>query len=221
MKIYEIEPNEKVELIINYNNNKLNFQSVVFESKGKDLLVEPIRFNGKLLNLELGNLTLSILFNRKEGKPICWTNCDFKMTTIKKNVYIAISNKREGTEVNRRGSFRLSIGEEGKARIGNNKDIIEMILKNVSYSGFAILIEEKIDFEIGMSIEVAYRDPQLDTVLNLHGEIVRFEEDNDGRILLGCKLYAPNPILGKFIKDKQQAILSKRSGLNHQGYKTK
>lgn len=213
MKIYEIEANEKVDLVINYNGKKLNFQSIVYGAKGNELLIESIRVNGKLLNLDIGKLTLSIIFNRKDNKPLLWSNCDFKMSVFKKKIYITVSNKYDGVELNRRNNFRLSIGDEGKTKIGKDRDVLEMILKNVSYSGFAILVDKNPRYEIGMDVEIAYRDVQLNTVLRLQGKIVRFEENDDKRVLLGCKLNNPNPALGKYIKDKQQVILAKRSGM--------
>ena len=151
------------------------------------------------------------MVDREDEKPLMWPECDVKMIVSKNNVLVRLGNKADGKAVNRRGDFRLSIGGAAKGRIGRNKEALQMILRDVSYSGFAVIMEEKGKYEIGMPIRVVHKDEELMTVLDLRGKIVRME-DRNGRQLLGCQLDIPSAVLGKYIGEKQQRILANRNG---------
>ncbi len=210
MKIYELEEGTEVTLVIVYDEKNLNLKSTCVGVKGKDLLVAALRVDGKVLNLGIGNVQVSLMVEREKEKPLMWTACDVKMVVVKGNAYIKLSSKHDAQAVNRRGDFRLYIGGAAKGRIGRNKEALQMMLRDVSYSGFAVFLEENAKFELGTPIRVVYKDADLMTMLDLQGKIVRTEE-RSGRVLLGCQLDFPSPVLGKYIGEKQQRILANRT----------
>lgn len=211
MKIFELEEKTEVNLIILFGEKTLNFKSTYVGAKGKEALVSAVRVDGKVLNLEGDDIKVSLMVERENDKPIIWTDCDVKMIVVKGNVLLKISSKSDAKSVNRRDGFRLFIGGNAKGRIGRNKEVLQMVLKDVSYSGFAVIIDSKTEYEKDMPIRVVYKDEELKVVLDLIGKIVRVEARSDRR-LLGCKLDLPNPVLGKYIGDKQQKILASRNG---------
>lgn len=211
MKIYELEEGTEVTLVIVVGEKTLNLKSTCVGTKGKDVLVAAVRVDGKVVNLETGDIKVSLMMDRDDEKPLMWLDCDVKMVVAKSNVMVRLGNKFDAKAVNRRGDFRLSIGGAAKGRIGRNKEALQMILRDVSYSGFAVLLEEQGKYEIGMPIRVVYKDEDLMTVLDLRGKIVRME-DRNGRQLLGCQLDIPSAVLGKYIGEKQQRILANRNG---------
>lgn len=213
MKIFELEEKTEVNLIIVFGEKTLNFKSTYVGAKGKDALVSALRVDGKVLNLEGEDVKVSLMVERENDKPIIWTECDVKMVVVKGSVMLKIGNKGDAKSVNRRDGFRLYIGDNAKGRVGRNKEAVQMILKDVSYSGFAVLIESKGAYEKNMPVRVVYKDEELATVIDLIGKIVRVEDSGDKK-LLGCKLDFPSPILGKYIGDKQQRILASRNGNN-------
>lgn len=218
MKINEIEEGTEVTLIIMYDEKTLNLQSTCVGKKGKDILIAALRVDGKVVNLDVSDLKVGLMIDRADKKPMMWADCEVKMIVAKGSVLVRVSSKFEGKEVNRRGNFRLSIGGPAKGRIGRNKEALQMILRDVSYSGFAVLMEEKGRYEEGMPIRVVHRDTDLDTILDLRGKIVRTEERN-GRQLLGCQLDIPSAALGKYIGEKQQRILANRMGNSYDNEK--
>lgn len=211
MKIYELEEGTEVTLVILVGEKTLNLKSTCVGSKGKDTLIAAVRVEGKVINLETGDIKVSLMVDREDEKPLMWPDCDVKMLVTKSNVMIRLGNKFDAKAINRRGDFRLAIGGAAKGRIGRNKEALQMVLRDVSYSGFAVIMEEKGKYEIGMPIRVVHKDDDLMTVLDLRGKIVR-TEDRNGRQLLGCKLDIPSAILGKYIGEKQQRILANRNG---------
>ena len=213
MKIYEMELGTEVTLVILFGDKTLNLKSSCVGTKGKDILIAAVRVDGKVINLETGELKVSVMIDREQDKPLMWTDCEIKMIVAKNNVMVRIGSKYDAKEVNRRGDFRLAIGGAAKGRIGRNKEALQMTLRDVSYSGFAVIIDPNVPYEIGGPIRVVHKDEELKTVLDLVGKIVRME-DRNGRTLLGCKLDLPSPILGKYIGEKQQRILANRMGNN-------
>ncbi len=213
MKINEIEEGTEVTLVIIYDEKTLNLQSTCVGKKGKDILIAALRVDGKVVNLDVSDLKIGLMIERHNKKPMMWADCEVKMLNNKGSVFVRVASKFEGKEVNRRGTFRLSIGGAAKGRIGRNKEALPMILRDVSYSGFAVLMEEKGKYEEGMPIRVVHKDEELNTILDLRGKIVR-TEDRNGRQLLGCQLDIPSATLGKYIGEKQQKILANRMGNN-------
>lgn len=215
MKINEIEEGTEVTLIVLFGEKTLNLTSTCVGAKGKDILIAALRVDGKVVNLGVGDLTVSLMVDRDDQKPLMWTDCEVKMIVAKSNVLVRLSSKSDGKEVNRRGNFRLAIGGAAKGRIGRNKEALQMTLRDVSYSGFAVLIDEKAKFDLGTPIRVVHKDEELNTILDLRGKIVR-TEDRNGRQLLGCQLDLPSATLGKYIGEKQQRILANRMGNFHE-----
>lgn len=213
MKIYELEENIGVELEIICKGKNLCLKTNVFKAKENQLLLYPLKKDGKVVNLTIGDLDISLKLNRENDKPLYWKHCKVEMVAYKKNIYIGVSHEKDGTELNRRGDFRLSIGEDGKCKVVGNRNIRDMILKNVSNSGFAIVMKKDEDFKVGETIEIAFRDEDLNFVLRVVGNIVRIEEIEESfKVILGCKLQNANNNMAKYINNKQQSILSKRNG---------
>jgi len=158
MKIYEMELGTEVTLVILFGDKTLNLKSSCVGTKGKDILIAAVRVDGKVINLETGELKVSVMIDREQDKPLMWTDCDIKMVVAKNNVMVRIGSKFDAKEVNRRGDFRLAIGGAAKGRIGRNKEALQMTLRDVSYSGFAVLIDEKAKFDSGTPIRVVHKD---------------------------------------------------------------
>ncbi len=210
MKIYELEEGTEVTLVVLYDEKTLNLKSTCVGAKGKDLLIAALRVDGKVLNLGMNDVKVNVMMDRENEKPLMWTACEVKMVVVKGTPLMKVSTKFDGQPVNRREDFRLYIGGAAKGRIGRNKEALQMVLRDVSYSGFAVFLEGKVQCEIGNPIRVVHKDAELMAMLDLQGKIVRMEERND-RLLLGCKLDLPSAVLGKYISDKQQKILSQRT----------
>lgn len=210
MKIYELEEGTEVTLVILFDEKTLNLKTTCVGAKGKDLMVAALRVEGKVLNLGMGDVKVNLMMDRENEKPLMWTNCEVKMVVSKGTPLMRLSTKYDGQAVNRREDFRLYIGGAAKGRIGRNKEALQMVLRDVSYSGFAVFLEEHVKCEVGNPIRVVHKDPELMVLLDLQGKIVRMEERND-RLLLGCKLDLPSAVLGKYISDKQQKILAQRN----------
>lgn len=211
MKIYEIEENTEVTIVVLHGEKTLNLNSTVVGMKGKDILVAAVRVEGKVLNLSNGDLKVSIMLERDKEKPLIWVDCEVKMIVTRGSVIMRVGHKGDGKDVNRRNNFRVPVGGICKTRVTRSKDVVEMVLRDVSYSGFGLSVDKNYKIEVGTPIRAVYKDESLEMVLDLQGKVVRLE-DGKSRKVIGCKLDVPSPTVGRYISEKQQQFLSNRNG---------
>ena len=209
----ELGDGTDVRLNITIEETMFEFDTTVRTKHKKKVLLEPIRKNGKILNIQSDNIRVDVMYIREDEKPILWMDTQMVCVKHKGQVYYAAAGNLQGKEYNRRGDFRLFIGEEHPAKIGQNKRAHLVVLKDLSSSGFAFVSPEKIKNPDGVFVYILYPG-KLDNKtieLPLFGKIVRNATLTDGRVLYGCVLVKKNEIIGHFINQKQMEQLAKKN----------
>lgn len=213
MLLSELGDGVTVRLIITIEETMFEFETTVQMKHKKNVFIEPIRKNGKILNVQSENIRVDVMYIREQGKPILWVGTEMTCIRHKGQIYYAVSGNLKGEEYNRRGDFRLFIGEENPAKIGKHRRAHKVILKDMSNSGFAFISQEKIDNAEGLFVYIVYPatlgEKKLE--LSLFGKIVRDMPLEDGRILYGCVLVKKNEIIGYYINQKQMEQLAKKN----------
>ncbi len=209
----ELGAGTTIQLNISIDEMFFQFDTVVFEKHKKKMLVEPIRKDGKILNVQGDNVAVDIMYIREDEKPILWANVDIECVRLKGRLYYAVPENLQGKEYNRRGDFRLFIGEEHPARIGHGKREKIVTLKDLSSSGFAFVYKEEIEESDGSFVYMNYPGVLSDHTfeLPLIGKIVRKMTLADGRKLYGCVLMKKNEMIGYYINQKQMEQLAKKN----------
>lgn len=213
MVFSELGPGTTIRLIINIEGTQFEFETTVVQKHKKKILLVPIRKNGKILNVHGEGVNVDVMYIREDEKPMFWENTNMECVRHKGQIYYAVMADLEGKEYNRRGEYRLFVGEEHHARIGHGGPERIVLLKDISNSGFAFIYPEDLDDSDGAFVYMTY-PAQLgdDTIeLPLFGKVVRKMTLADGRILYGCVLMKKNEMIGHFINQKQMEQLAKKS----------
>ena len=213
MLFSELGDGTDVRLNITIEETMFEFDTTVRTKHKKKVLLEPIRKNGKILNIQSDNIRVDVMYIREDEKPIIWTDTQMVCVKHKGQVYYAAAENLQGKEYNRRGDFRLFIGEEHPAKIGQNKRAHLVILKDLSSSGCAFVSAEKIKNPDGVFVYILYpgKIDNKTIELPLFGKIIRNTTLTDGRVLYGCVLVKKNEIIGHFINQKQMEQLAKKN----------
>ena len=211
MLLFEIPVDNKLIIELTINGQRYEFPSKVIKKGKQDIYAEPIRINGKVLSFNTSeNIFVSLIMVRDGKSPMVWKGVAINSAYEKEGTLYRITASGEGFEVNRRGAFRLFVGISGVAQMGINKKAVDVIVKDVSESGFSFVSTEDIDNVINMPVRMVFND--FNQTYSLMGIIVRKVIIAEAKILYGCQLSVNNTNLEHYINQKQRQMLSMNRG---------
>lgn len=210
MRLIDLTENTKLQIEVSLKENKLQFDVVTKFSAFDGIFIEPIKQDGKMLEFNTGKLRINITAEIEGDQPVIWRECIIKGVRYKNEVYHMITSSKGGLKINRRGRFRLTMGYTGTARIGTNKGTINVVVHDLSASGFSFTTEKDIeDFSEG--VHLVFIDSHNGTSFDLAGKIVRKQDWNNNRFLYGCKFGTMNRLVEYYIAKKQRELISVNS----------
>ena len=182
----ELEQGAKVLLLLTIDGKHFEFETIVQGKHKHDVLLEPIRKDQKILNVQSDQVDVDIMYMREDDKPILWKEAKMECIRHKHKIYYASEAANEGREYNRRGAYRLYIGEEIHARIGHSGREKIVHLKDLSNTGFAFIYKEELKDADGAFVYMTYMAQYEEKVteIALFGKIVRTMPLDDGRFFV-------------------------------------
>lgn len=210
MNILELKENTEVTVTAHYGSNQISFKTRVAGTLANTILVDeicneagnPVSFAGDNIFIEL------VSFNSKM-QPIIWRNVVIRHVKYQNKHMHRIAQTSDGKITNRRSAYRLYIGRQAQVQVGYHKKVIDVILKDVSTTGFSFVSSEDIDFP---SSDVMHAICEYDDyVISVHGLISRKDKvENINKFVYGCRTSGFDKTLDKFIMQKQQEIARTR-----------
>lgn len=207
MKILDLEPGSEIIIEVQVQKQKLEFKTHIIDQVKGAAVIEPIRMNGKFLNLDSKSVTINILYYKENNPPLIWKYVSLPAAVYKKENCYKCTVMTEGTSINRRGAYRLYVGMEGTAQVGTAKKEIAVMVKDISENGFAFIgYRGKLNVSLNEPVRLVFNDEKYH--LNLLGRLVRIIELENERYLYACRLIIENPNISKYIAEKQRAKLA-------------
>ena len=80
MKLYELGTGEPVQVLVKVENASAEYDSTVAFGKEGILLIEPIRYDGKIINFSGDKVHISVIYMEDGIKPLIWEGC--RMQTV-------------------------------------------------------------------------------------------------------------------------------------------
>lgn len=205
MHINEIPQNSKITVIASINKDYIEFNTHVLGTSGEYVLVEVIKNDeGKVIGFTSDKISLDVSYVEEEKKPpFIWRNV--KIGNFKKgnNAYHVLAQTEEGRRENRRGAYRLYLGEDCMLDVPGYVKATKVILKDISSTGFAFLYNEELPLGTLCRIHCMVDN----TKIALTGAIVRTQTLDNGNIVYGCHMDNFSKELEKFIAKKQREII--------------
>lgn len=221
MTIDDLLPGRVCTILVAVKGMKTEIPTVVRKHKGKhSIIVDAFKKDDKVISLS--KALCHLLVEVPEGQPELFKYVVPETTYDRKDhvTYYEISLKdKESVTVNRRGAYRLFIGELITVRADENRKTFEVNLKDVSSTGFAIVFK-KADLPQGYHdikrFHFVYNDfePEVgfSATLSLTGDVRRIIELEDGKMLFGCS-FPKSAMVEKYIADKERLKTKKRMGI--------
>ncbi len=207
MKLVDLTENTKLQIEASYKGSKLYYEVQVKLTAFNAAFISPVKQDDKMLEFNSGNLIINVTADIEGGQPVIWRECEIKGVRYKNEIYHMITCKRGGLTINRRGRFRIDMGYMGTARIGSHKGVINVVVHDLSSSGFSFTMEKDLE-DFKQDVHIVFVDTDNDTRFNFAGEIVRKQNWNNNRYLYGCQFSKINNAVEYYIAKKQREILS-------------
>lgn len=214
MKIVDIEEKSELQIDVYCNTQKIFFNAEVKFSAFDAVFIAPIKEDGKMLDFNAGNLIIHTTVQMPGDQPVIFRDCVVKGVRYKDEVYHMITSTRMGAKLNRRSRYRIPLGYTGSVRIGSHKGIINVVIHDLSTSGFSFTCEKSRYDVIGDNVKLVFIDSHEDIKFTLNGEIVREQEWTEDRVLYGCVLEGSNNMIDYYIAKKQRQTVSLNPVMN-------
>ena len=209
MTAADLEISHSVELEIMVNGKKTTLLTAVEKVLDQTVLLAPIRIDGKLLGFPP---TCSVQFiYPQEDHVYCWPNVIVKAVRHENKAYHCVTLLTEATTINRRGSYRVFIGQEMLVTTFTSQGPkpLRCLIKDVSEGGFAFFSKEQFDIGRTVRLNLATKGGEL----HIGAQIVRVQgEEGQTEVLYGCKFLEKNPLLSKLLMKLQQEHQRQKMG---------
>lgn len=203
MEIYELTTAHKMSITIANARTNISLNSNIVFVEDNKLYVEPFVYEGAVLNFDSANVTISMIAYEEEKSPYLWQVVHIAKEVRDNTPYHVISSNLSGVKINRRENFRLFLGIEGTATLMGGKPF-DVLVKDISSSGFAVLVDmnKPINVHKNDIMQLEFVDVTFNEDFVLNGRVVRMDK-TDKYLLYGCRMVTENPVIDKYIANKQ------------------
>lgn len=205
MHLNELDNGENIKYQIKIKNNLFEFDGRVLGSNKSGLLLSPVSVNGRVFRFDNTDTSLSIIYRYENELPIIWENVTCQTITFDTRKIYRVSETSEGVQYNRRGTFRLNIMVNCVVKMCNDTKIEVAKLRDVSKTGFSVILDKDISDTINTGIRVMFTDDSED--INISGMVVRKASYSNGRVLYGCRLMHTSNNFNSYMSNKQREMI--------------
>ncbi len=203
----EMEPGHKVSIMV----DELAFESELRVARDEYLLIDIIVVEEKIINFPESMKTSFVYYDENE-KLFVWEQVSVVPVKFKNGnkYHKVVLPKEEGKRYNRRGNFRIFIGEQMKVVVKKSTERITLmpIIKDISATGFSFVYGG--DFEIGQRVSLYYNFGE-GRIIEFMGKIVRKQPKDDSKdVVFGCSINDPSGMMRKIVNAVQQRKLSEK-----------
>jgi len=198
----ELQIEHSVELEILMNGKKTTLVSAIEQIIGNTVLLTPIQIDGKVVGFP-PNCSVSLLYVG-EKQVFSWKNIQLKAVRYEKKVYHSAELIGDAEILNRRGSYRVYVGEQMllTAFSANGPKTYRVTLKDISESGMAFFSNE--EFDVGRTVRLNFSSKKGGDI-PLSSQVIRVQEfENRQEKLYGCKFVEKNNRLIGILMHLQQ-----------------
>lgn len=214
MRIEEIEIGSQVTLEVCQGSHKIEFKTEVVRTIDGCVLTDTVTHNNHVLKFDTQQVKVNLIsVDEDAGKLYIWENCVVRNIINGGHKYHMIASPLDVKATNRREFFRVYAGLPGKARLGNKQEVYDVVVKDISQKGFAIIYHQSIEYDKNPLVVLLVNEEALS--INIMGRIVRSEEIDDKHFLYGCRFEEDNPMIRKFVSDRQREELKRTRGANN------
>lgn len=197
-----MELHHSIELEISIGDNKTAILTTLEQVVASSALLAPLLLNNKLIGFP-PNCIVNLIYTA-DDKVYIWRNVTVKAVKYTNKIYHSAELVGDAETLNRRGAYRVFIGEEMDISIFTNSGPAPMnvFVKDISETGFAFLTPEELDTGRALRLNLKL---QNGSILKLSAKTVRKQSLEDrAEFLYGCKFSERNSLLASYLMKLQQ-----------------
>ncbi len=202
MRVSEVKEQHKINLEVVIEGKRYEFESMSIGVLDGRLLAEPVRVEEKVLSFSGQNVVVNLVYHADNSAPVIWKSVAVDTIGYNNRTMYSVSCQGEGKLENRRGSYRLTLDMAGVAQMGHNTKGMDVIVHDVSDSGFAILTKDDKEDYAGILVHLKFSDAGRN--FDMVGIVVRKMQYREGLYLYGCKLNRHVAGLSQYIAERQR-----------------
>lgn len=193
----EIEVGSRLLLNLSSGNKSMEMGATILRHlKDNIALISLDTGSGQILKFD--NININIVYTNAEGIPYIWLNSTI---VYYQGQYLLQVKADGGRRHNRRSSFRVGVSHYAKLRRPGHGEV-EVIVRDISLTGFSITDRKK-DLNMPMGTHALLRYEDIGHELELEGNVVRIEEEDDF-IIYGFVLTKSSRDLSSYVNVKQR-----------------
>ena len=204
VSIYDIANDETSQFSLNFSFHEKEYSfntKLIRFPDSYQIFFSPIILQNKILNFaHLEGVSVELVCIRENQKPIVWRDVKLELAKDRKPPVYQLKSDSYGVEFNRRGSFRLFLGINGDAQIGLHTSPIPVVIKDISASGVSFVTNEERE---ETEVHIIFKDKDLNANFNIHANVVRVSQTENGRYVYGCHFSEEQQSVEKYIQKKQ------------------
>ncbi len=202
MTILDLDEQHPVTLVVTVGLKSKDLATTISEVHADYILLQPIMVDGRTVGFG-DSCTIDFLY-LQDQVVYAWHSISLPLVKIKGNTFYKVELQGEAKPYNRRGSFRVYIGETLAITVfqSGGPQPFNVLIRDISETGFGFVSKEEYDISrtIRLSIPLTERK-----TLVLSATIVRREfNEEKGTYNYGCKFVEPNAYLSSYLMTKQR-----------------
>ncbi len=202
MTIQDLEEERSVTLVVTVGLKSKDLSTTIAEVHSNYILLQPILLEGRTVGF--GNSCIIDLLYLQEKTVFAWHSVALPLVKTKIGTYYKVELEGEAKPYNRRGSFRVYVGETMAITVfqSSGPQSYNVLVRDISESGFGFVSKEEYDTGRTIRLTIPLTDRKT---LVLSANIVRRESNEDkGTFSYGCKFVEPNSYLSSYLMTKQR-----------------
>lgn len=207
MKLSEVKIGTEVDLEVKSAKGEWLFQSTVRQEFKGALLMDPVIYEDKVLNLAAEGIAVNVVV-KDEDIPIQFNNCAVKNIRLKDQSFLVAACSQEGKRVNRRNAFRIFVGERGIVELVGKNRRLEAVVRDLSMTGFSFVVDVN-EWEDDTTLVWLNFTGRYDEKMRMQGSVIRKSEGEGGRLIVGCQIIKCANDLAFYISYKQRENLKR------------
>lgn len=212
MKLGELEIGTEISIELKMGQKSWTFNQAVEQIVKGVVITSPLIFEGKVLDLSTGDASITVFASVGGEVPLQFRSCTAKLVQGKEKKYCAIACNNEGKRINRRGNFRVFIGERGVVELSGKSDTkLEVTVKDLSLMGVAFVVD-KVKWEKDATYLWLDFQGRYGERMRIQASVVHCTEVENNLLIIGCRILKCANDLSTYITSKQRESLKKISG---------
>ena len=209
MRLTDFELAHSVELEIMRDGKKAVLLTSVEGIINNSVLLTPIHLDGKIVGFP-STLTVNLLYP-ENSQLFCWNNVSVKAVRYRGEIYHSVELNGAAFILNRRGAYRVYIGENKKIfhRNATGNRLFDVFVRDLSETGMCFLSKD--NFDIGRAVHLQFKFTNGHE-LTLRAKVL-WRRENPNRnttFLYGCKFTEKSKYLNSYLMNVQQAKQRKK-----------